>query len=206
MKIYTMALGELQTNCYIIVNEQTKQAVLVDPGAEAKRITDFLNSNELKLEAILLTHGHADHIGALDKVRAQTGAPVYIHEADAPMLSNAAANLSSFIGADRTYKPAEHFVQDGDFLNLAGMQIYVMHTPGHTKGGCCYALDKDVIVGDTIFCESIGRTDLPGGSYKQLLTGIKEKILTLPDDTKLYPGHGPATDVAWERKMNPFLQ
>lgn len=206
MKIQTMPLGDLQTNCYIIINEETNQAVIIDPGAEPGKITDFINKNNLKIEAIFLTHGHADHLGALEKMREYTGAEVYVHEGDVPMLANAAHNLSSFIGKEKVCKPAEHLVQDGDFINIAGLQFYVSHTPGHTKGGCCYQVGEHLFVGDTIFCESIGRTDLPGGSYKQIISSINEKILTLPPETKIYPGHGPSTDVAWERKMNPFLK
>ena len=206
MKIQTIVVGELQENCYIVINEQNKEAVIFDPGAEAGKIMNYINENELKVVAIVLTHGHADHIGALDKVRTQTGAQVYVHEGDAQMLTNAAKNLSSFIGAERVYKPAEHFVNDGDWLELGGMKFYVLHTPGHTKGGCCYHVEDHLIAGDTIFCESIGRTDLPGGSYPLIIKSITEKIISLPPQTKIYPGHGPATDVAWEKRMNPFLK
>lgn len=206
MKIHTLPVGELQANCYIIENSQTKQAIIIDPGAEPNRIINFINKNELTIDAILLTHGHADHISALDKVREACVAKVYIHEDDASMLTNAKQNLSSFIGADRVFKQAEETLEDGQLLNIAGLEVQVLTIPGHTKGGCSFKIAEHVFVGDSIFLESIGRTDLPGGSYKALITNLKNKILSLPENTKLYPGHGPSTDVAWEKRMNPFLQ
>lgn len=205
MKIYMLPVGELQSNCIVVVNEQTKQAVIVDPGAEAGKIMKFIAQHELKVEAILLTHGHADHIDALDKVREQTQAKVYIHHDDAQMLTDANKNLSVFISGPRVFKPAEEMLDDGQSLSLAGLDFYVLHTPGHTPGGCCFMIGEHVITGDTIFRESIGRTDFPGGSHKQLLNSIREQLLGLPETTKLYPGHGPATDVAYEKKHNPFL-
>lgn len=206
MKIYTLPVGDLQSNCYIIANEELKQAIIVDPGAEAGKILRFLQQHELQAVAILLTHGHADHIDALDKVREQIKAPVYIHEADAEMLTDGTKNLSAFISGPRVFKPAEHMLEDGQTLNLAGIEIYVVHTPGHTQGGCCFIIGEDVITGDTIFRDSIGRTDFPGGSYKQLMNSIKQQLFGLPDKTRLYPGHGPATDVGYEKRHNPFIQ
>lgn len=205
MKIYMLPVGELQSNCIVVVNEETKQAVIVDPGAEAGKIMKFIEQHELKVEAILLTHGHADHIDALDKVREQTKAKVYIHPEDAIMLTDATKNLSVFIGGPRVFKPAEEMLADGQSLSLAGLDFYVLHTPGHTPGGCCFMLGEHVITGDTIFRESIGRTDFPGGSHKQLLNSIRQQLFGLPETTQLYPGHGPATDVAYEKKYNPFL-
>lgn len=206
MKIYTLPVGDLQSNCYIIANEENKQAIIVDPGAEAGKILKFLQQHELQTVAILLTHGHADHIDALDKVREQLKVPVYIHEADVEMLTDGNKNLSTFITGPRVFKPAEHMLTDGQRLNLAGIEIYVVHTPGHTLGGCCFIIGDDVITGDTIFRDSIGRTDFPGGSYKQLMNSIKQQLFGLPDHTRLYPGHGPATDVGYEKRHNPFIQ
>lgn len=206
MKIYMFPVGSMQSNCLVVANEQSKQAVIVDPGAEAGKIMNFIAQHELKVVAILLTHGHADHIDALDKVREQTQAKVYIHEDDAEMLTDANKNLSVFITGPRVFKAADELLTDGQSLNLAGIDFYVLHTPGHTPGGCCFMIGEHVIVGDTIFRESIGRTDFPGGSHKQLLSSIKNQLFGLPDSTKLYPGHGPATDVGYEKQKNPFLK
>lgn len=206
MKVYALEVGMLGTNCYIAVNEESNKGVLIDPGADALLILDTIKKQNIEIEAILLTHGHSDHIGALAEVAEALNVTVMIGENDADMLVNANKNLSSFMGKGITCKVADRLLKDGDKLNLAGLEFEVLETPGHTPGGCCFKCGDIVFAGDTIFAESIGRTDFPGGSYKQLLESIKTKILTLDDKTKLLPGHGPATDVAWERRMNPFLQ
>lgn len=206
MKIYRLEVGMLATNCYIAVNEELKEGVIVDPGADAGRIMSLVEELGIKVAAIFVTHGHSDHIGALSEVREATGAPVYISEEDADMLTKADRNLSMYITKSITCAPAEYLFKYGEDVTIAGMTFKVYATPGHTKGGVCLHVEDIVFCGDTVFCESIGRTDFPGGSYKQIIESIKNKILVLDDETRLLPGHGPATTVAWERKRNPFLQ
>ena len=206
MKVLALEVGMLGTNCYIAVNEADNHGVVIDPGADGKYILEAIKKQGLTIDGILLTHGHSDHIGALSEVAEALKVPVMIGAGDEDKLTSANSNLSSFMGAGITCKAADRLLSDGDVVELAGLKFEVLATPGHTPGGVCFKCGNVVFVGDTIFAESIGRTDFPGGSYKQLLDSIKTKILTLPDDTKLLPGHGPATDVAWERRMNPFLQ
>lgn len=208
MKIYGVPVGMLQTNCYFAVNEELKEGVIFDPGGDSERIMQLVEQAGAKVVAICLTHGHSDHIGALAEVRKETGAPVYIGSGDANCLLNPSSNLSFFVGHDVQNEPADYLVHDGDVLKLAGMEFKCFATPGHTLGGICYYLEagKVVFAGDTIFCESIGRTDLPGGSYTEILKSIKTKLLTLPDEVTLLPGHGPKTSVGWEKRRNPFLQ
>ena len=169
-------------------------------------ILDKIRQKGLNIEAIFLTHGHSDHIMAVDEIRTATGAKVYISQEDAGMLIKASSNLSLYMGASREFKAADEFFEDGETLTVAGLNFKVIATPGHTKGGVCLICEDIVFCGDTVFSESIGRTDLPGGSYSQILQSIKNKILVLPDEMKLLPGHGPATTIGWERRRNPFLQ
>ncbi len=207
MKIYRVVVGPIQENCYIIKNEENNEGVIIDPGDEADRIMATVKQAGIeKVPAILITHGHGDHISALDEVKAATGAKVYMSKEDAPMLKVWNSSLSYSTRRDKKFDPPDAFLTDGETLTVAGLEFSIAATPGHTPGGVCIKLDDMVFCGDTIFLESVGRTDLPGGSYDALLAGIKTKILPLPDETKLLPGHGPATTVGWERRRNPFLQ
>lgn len=206
MQVVNLEVGLIGTNCYIAYNENTREGVVIDPGGDAATILKTLENLKVSVKAIFLTHGHSDHIMALEKVRAATGAPVYIAERDGEMITNAEKNLSMFMGSLMEGAPAEHFFTDGEDLHIAGMDFHILATPGHTQGGVCICSGEFVFCGDTIFAESIGRTDFPGGNYKQLIKSIKDKILPMDDDVHLMPGHGPATTVGWERRRNPFLQ
>ena len=201
-----MEVGSLGTNCYIAYSENTKKAVIIDPGGDASKIIAAINREGLSVEAIINTHGHADHVLANTKVKEATGAPLWIHGADADMLGSGARNLSAYMGASTSCGTADRLLSDGDVLTIGDFSLKVLHTPGHTPGGISLLTEKTVFVGDTLFAESIGRTDFPGGSYSQLIHSIKTKLMTLDDDVKAYPGHGPATTIGWERRQNPFIQ
>jgi glyoxylase-like metal-dependent hydrolase (beta-lactamase superfamily II) len=206
MKVIQLEVGSLGTNCYIAYCENTKKAVIIDPGGDAAKILAAVSREGLSVEAIINTHGHADHVLANVKVQEATGAPLWIHSADADMLGSGSRNLSAFLGGATSCGKADRLLADGEVLPVGEFSLTVLHTPGHTPGGISLWFDKTVFVGDTLFAESIGRTDFPGGSYSQLINSIKTKLMSLDDEVKAYPGHGPATTIGWERRQNPFIQ
>lgn len=210
MILVGLEVGNLLTNCYIVGCEETKEAAVIDPGGDPGQILKVLGKNELILKKIINTHGHIDHIEGNRRLKDETGAEIVIHEADAPMLTSAGKNLSLFSGLMLNSPPADTQVREGDVISVGNtVSFRVLHTPGHTPGGISLVLevgDKTLLfVGDTLFQGSIGRTDFPGGSYKQLIDSINQKLMVFPDETQVYPGHGPFTNVAFERKHNPFL-
>lgn len=206
MKIEHFVVGMVGTNCYFAVNEETKECLIIDPGDNADLLAGKIADGGYTPMAVLLTHGHFDHIMGVEGLRTQFDIPVYVHEDDAEMLERPQLNAGAMIGASVSVK-ADRTVRDGDVLNLAGMEIHVLHTPGHTPGGVCYYFPKEEVVfsGDTLFCESVGRTDLPGGSMSALIRSVREKVLKLPDLTIVYTGHGEPTKIGDEKRCNPFI-
>ena len=206
MKIEHYVVGMVGTNCYFAINEQTKECIIIDPGDEAARLSEKIAAGGYTPVAILLTHAHFDHIMGVDALAETYGIPVYIHEDDADMLQQPDINCGAMIGTRASAK-ADKQVRDGDTINLAGMEIQVIHTPGHTPGGACYYFPQQEVVfsGDTLFCESVGRTDLPGGSMSQLVRSVREKLFKLPDLTIVYPGHGEPTKIGTEKQYNSFI-
>lgn len=203
MKAEVLTLGEMQTNCILAYDEITKRGWITDPGAEALAVSAKLSELGVKPEAILLTHGHFDHIMAADKLRERYRIPVYAHRAEAGILGNAQSNLSALWAVPYRTK-ADVLTDDGQLISLAGYEIKVLHTPGHTAGSVCYYIESEGVLlsGDTMFCESYGRTDFESGSLADMRRSIRG-LLRLPDETAVYPGHGGMTMIRHERQYNP---
>ena len=212
MKINYYVVGMVQTNCYIAINEETKECFIIDPGAGGKQLAEKIRQNQWMPVAILLTHGHFDHVGAAKTLAEEFDIKIYAHEAEKDTLQDPEKNVSWMVGCKESYA-ADVLLKDGEEITLAGFEIKVLHTPGHTAGGCCYyvASEDVVFTGDTLFAQSVGRTDFPGGSMSQIVRSIQEKLMTLNEagnletDIMVYPGHNDPTTIETERMENPYL-
>ncbi|MGA9755298.1 MAG: MBL fold metallo-hydrolase [Desulfobaccales bacterium] len=202
-----LTVGLLEVNCYILGDEETREAVVIDPGGDEDEILDTLNRNNFQLKLIIDTHGHFDHVDANQPLKEATGAKIAIHEADGQMLHKPSAEAMFFTGNRLRLSQPDILLKENDILTFGQYRLKVLHTPGHTPGGISLVLEDHpyVYVGDLLFAGSIGRTDFPGGSYDDLINAVKTKIFPLGDNYTVYPGHGPVTTVAQERKYNPFF-
>ena len=205
MKIEKIVVGEMQANCYLLWDEQSKEAVVIDPGGNPGTIVDAISRNSLKVIHIVNTHAHVDHVGANDLIRQKTQASLFIHSADVSLLQDLELNLSQMLGRKKNFLPPTGVLKDKDKLKLKGFDLEVLHTPGHTPGSICLYGDGRLFSGDTLFADGVGRTDLPGGNFRQLKDSLEHKILKLSDEVVVYPGHGPNTTIGKERRGNPFL-
>ncbi|MBC8471474.1 MAG: MBL fold metallo-hydrolase [Planctomycetes bacterium] len=210
MKIDRLILGAYETNCYVLrSSEAVQDCLIIDAGPGADKLIKFLQEHNLNPVALVLTHGHIDHIEGVAALRAEfPDIKVYIHKLDAEMLTEPHTNLSAMTGAAFSVEPADFFLEEQSVIEQAEIKLSVLHTPGHTPGGIClYCEDEGIVfTDDALFADSIGRTDFPNGNTEHLLQSIREKLFTLPDETKVYPGHGPVTTIAHEREYNPFLR
>ena len=205
-KLIELTVGMVMTNCYIGYNDDTREAFIVDPGDDARRISRAVRERKLNVKGILLTHGHFDHIMAVPELKEEFGAPVYAHEAEEALLEDTQMNLSApWVGRALSLS-AERLLKDGERLELAGFEIQAIHTPGHTAGGVSYYLAAEQVLfsGDTLFRGSYGRVDLPTASGADIARSINEKLLPLPEETAVYPGHERETTIGHERKYNPL--
>jgi glyoxylase-like metal-dependent hydrolase (beta-lactamase superfamily II) len=205
MKLNQLTVGQLGVNCYIVSCEDTKEALVIDPGDNAEKILEKIEQENLQVKYIVNTHGHADHIGANNILKNKTNAAIAIHIEDAPMIGDPKLNLSVYIGTSIISDSADIILNDGDTITIGNVNLSVLHTPGHTKGGICLVTEGALFSGDTLFAESIGRCDFPDGSMNDLIHSIQSQLMSLSDDVKVYPGHGSVTTIGWERIHNPYL-
>ncbi|MBN2589086.1 MAG: MBL fold metallo-hydrolase [Sedimentisphaerales bacterium] len=209
MIIDTLVVGDFETNCYCLRSDEKSQGcVLIDTGLDDTDIVRIFEEKQFTPLVLVITHGHFDHIAGLNAMREKfPDMKVYMHKLDAAALEDPNVSLACLTGDTFTSRPADLLVKEGDFIEQAGVKLQVIDTPGHTPGGISLYSPEDGVVfsGDALFAESVGRTDFPGGNSSQLIQSVKEKLLTLPEETKVYPGHGPTTTIAHEKKYNQFL-
>lgn len=202
MKIKHFVVGMISTNCYMVINEETKEAVVIDPAQRPKQMLEYAKENEIDVKAILLTHGHFDHIMGIDDFLKEYDIPVYVHEDDKETMEDSSLNLS------RTYSFSDSvYLKDEEVLEIAGMMFKVIHTPGHTPGCACYYMESEKVLfsGDTLFEMSVGRTDFPNSSTKDLVRSVREKLFVLPDDVLVLPGHMGDTSIGYEKLHNMYV-
>lgn len=204
--IDSAVVGGVGTNCYIVRKEESDRCVVIDPGDDGKQLAGVIKNSGLVLADILLTHGHFDHILGVSDLMAELGGRLCVLAAEKELLEDAGLNVSAMAGTGGVSLSADVFLHDGQEYEAAGMQFTVIHTPGHTRGSCCYYMKNEAVLfsGDTLFFESIGRSDLPTGNGDTLIHSLRERVLTLPEDVKVFPGHGPATQIGYEKENNPY--
>jgi hydroxyacylglutathione hydrolase len=203
--IKELVVGPLMANCFIFGCDETKEAVVIDPGGDADRILFYLADSGLNVKYIINTHGHFDHVAANGKIKDATGADILIHPLDASMLGSLSTNAAIFGISVENSPPCDQTIEEGDTVSFGKITLKVLHTPGHTPGGISLYTDKIVFVGDTLFAGSIGRTDFPGGDFNTLISSIRTKLFKMDDDVRVLSGHGPETSIGSEKRFNPFV-
>lgn len=206
MKIKKFTLSDFQSNCYLVACEDTKEAIIVDPGEYKKEISDAINEENYILRNIIFTHGHGDHIAGAEKLKEEFGASIMAHECEVEMIKDPRMNMSSMMSCNDVSLDVDRQLKDGDTIDFANTKIEVIHTPGHSKGGICLKINEHLFTGDTLFPGSIGRTDFLGGDYDEIISSIKGRLMTMSGSTKVHPGHGNSSSIAKEKLMNPFVR
>ena len=206
MNIDTITVSSFEMNCYLVSDPESGEAIYIDPGAEAEMLIDKIHKQDLNLRYVINTHCHVDHCAEISQVVNYFKVPYFIHRGDLPLLDILQEQGDMFGLKVKALPPVTGFVEDGDIIEFGKLKALILHTPGHSPGSISIKIQGAVFVGDCLFMDSIGRTDLPGGDYNQLITSIKTKLLSLNDLTVVYPGHGPATTIGREKNHNPFLQ
>jgi len=206
VKVIRIPVGIYAANCYIVYSESTKDGIVVDPGGDVDVILNIIDENNLKIKYIVLTHGHADHIGGVIGLRNALKISVMIHECDGEILVDGNKNLSNIMAMGTIEINPDILIKGGEIIEFGDLKAEIIHTPGHTFGGISIKIEDSIITGDTLFSGSIGRTDLLGGDYNTIMDSIKNKIIVYPDETIVYPGHGPSSTIGKERALNPFLR
>ena len=208
MIIKTLTVGSFAANCYIVGSSETRQGMIIDPGADADTIMRTVQQTELSISIVVITHAHMDHVGALREVQQRTSAQFAVHEAEKGFVFSTPMRMLTSLGVSPVKSPPkpDKLLNDGDVIDIGDLHFKVLYTPGHSSGGICLSGHGVVFSGDTLFRLGIGRTDFPGMSHERLIKSISEKLMVLPDETVVYPGHGPPTTIGDERRGNPFLQ
>ncbi|TCO79840.1 MBL fold metallo-hydrolase [Marinisporobacter balticus] len=197
--------GIYAVNCYILACEETKKACIIDPGGDADELLSYIEKKGLDLAFILLTHAHGDHIGGIPQIKEKENTPVFVHKEDEKMLQDGNKNLSNMMSGPNIEIVADRLLSDGEIIELGKLKLHIIHTPGHTRGSVCIKVEDMLFSGDTLFANSIGRTDLEGGSFEEIIHSIKRKLLIIEDEVKVLPGHGPYSSIGIERINNPFI-
>lgn len=206
MKVIRIPAGVYAANCYIVYSENSKEGIVIDPGGDVDDIISHIKELGLNIKYIILTHGHGDHIGGVKGIREYTKAPVAVHKDDEYMLKDGMANFSSTMVMGTIELNADILLEDGDELTFGDLKAEIIHTPGHTPGGITIKIGDSLFTGDTLFAGSIGRTDFPRSSFATIMDSIKNRLIIYPDDTKVYPGHGPSSTIKNEKASNPFIK
>lgn len=206
MQIIRIPAGIYAANCYLVYDEQTKEGIVIDPGGDADDIISKIEELGLKIKYIVLTHAHGDHIAGVEELKSYTKAKVAIHKDDEPLIKDGTKNLSSMMAMGTVEFTPDILLDEGDKITFGNIEANVIHTPGHTPGGICIKIEDNLFSGDTLFAGSIGRTDFEYSSFDDIMHSIREKLLALPDETKVYPGHGPTTTLKMEKQINPFIR